>query len=148
MSSENYNIHHGTHYSVFQIQDMADLSSCTFTHKSIPATASGKLFLSQILNCTGSIISLNLLAPHTSMPFFHRHVNNEEVYLFIKGNGQFLIDEETIPIKEGTALRISPNGARSWRNQSNEILYYIVIQGPLNSFPLGQTIEDGRIVTQ
>ncbi len=147
MTSELYKVNHGINHSVFQIQEGADLSECSFTHQSIPGKAKGKLFLSQELNCTGSIISLNHLPPHTAMPFFHQHLNNEEVYLFIKGKGEFLIDEETIPIKEGTAIRVSPDGVRSWSNQSDEVLYYIVIQGPLNSFESGQTIEDGRMVT-
>lgn len=143
--SEKYQIDHRNHYSVFKTENLSDLRKYTFTHNAIAGSVTGKIFLSQVLNCSGSIISVNQLEPYTSLPFFHRHLKNEEIYFFIKGTGLFLIDGDCIDVGEGTAIRVSPEGARGLKNNADEVLVYLVIQGVLNSFPSDQTIEDGRI---
>jgi len=90
-------------------------------------------------------VSLGKLAPGTGVPYSHRHVENEELYLFIKGSGQFLIDGEVIDVQEGSCIRVAPDGVRAWRNNSTEDLYYIVIQAKNNSLG-AHTLEDGKIV--
>ncbi|ASA55285.1 hypothetical protein [Vibrio gazogenes] len=144
--SEEYRVEHRNHYSVFKTENLSDLRKYTFAHNAIAGKVAGKLFLSQVLNCSGSIVSLNQLESHTSLPFYHRHLKNEEIYFFIKGTGQFLIDDDCIDVYEGTAIRVSPEGVRGLTNNADEVLVYLVIQGVLNSFSLEQTIEDGRIV--
>lgn len=94
---------------------------------------SGKHFLKDILGFTGCEISINSLPPGTGMPFYHQHKDNEEVYIFIQGKGQVQVDDEVIDVQEGSIVRIAPNGQRTWRNNSNEPLLYIVIQMKENS---------------
>ena len=94
---------------------------------------SGKHFLKDILGFTGCEISINSLPPGAGMPFYHQHKDNEEVYIFIQGKGQVQVDDEVIDVQEGSIVRIAPNGQRTWRNNSNEPLLYIVIQMKENS---------------
>jgi hypothetical protein len=79
------------------------------------------------------------------VPFYHKHHLHEELYLFLNGQGQFQIDEKIIEIREGTALRVSPDGERTWRNNSKEDLFYIVIQATEFSIAADGT-EDGYSV--
>ena len=93
----------------------------------------GKLFLKDIVGFTGCEISVNSMAPGTGMPIFHQHQQNEEIYIFIQGKGQLQVDGEVIEVKEGSIVRISPEGERIWRNNSDEPLLYIIIQVRENS---------------
>ncbi len=89
---------------------------------------SGKHFLKDIADFTGCEISINSLPAGAGMPFYHQHQENEEVYIFIQGKGQMQVDGEIIDVKEGSIVRIAPEGQRTWRNNSNEALLYIVVQ--------------------
>jgi mannose-6-phosphate isomerase-like protein (cupin superfamily) len=103
----------------------------------------GKLFLKDAIGFTGCEISLNSMAPGASMPIYHQHQQNEEVYIFIQGKGQIQVDDEVTEVQEGTIVRIAPNGERTWRNNSNEQLLYIIIQARENSlaqYGLGDAI--------
>lgn len=93
----------------------------------------GKLFLKDMVGFTGCEISINSMAPGAGMPIYHQHQQNEEVYIFIQGNGQVQVDGEVIDVQEGSIVRIAPNGERIWRNNSNEPLLYIIIQVRENS---------------
>ncbi|MBL8414703.1 MAG: cupin domain-containing protein [Propionivibrio sp.] len=103
---------------------------------------SGKLFLNSILGLTGMEVSVNCLRAGSAMPFYHKHHCHEELYLFLKGRGQFYVDGIVIEIQEGTALRVYPEGERTWRNNSREDLFYLVIQATENSINADGT-EDG-----
>jgi len=93
----------------------------------------GKHFLKDMAGFTGCEISINSLPPGAGMPFHHAHEENEEVYIFIQGKGQMQIDGEILEVQEGSIVRIAPNGLRTWRNNSNEPLLYIVAQMRENS---------------
>lgn len=105
----------------------------------------GKVFLRPHLGLTGMEVSLGVLPPGTGIPFLHRHQTHEELYIFVRGQGQFQVDGEVIDVREGTAIRVAPQGARAWRNNSKEPLYYVVVQAPVNGFEAGST-DDGRPV--
>lgn len=110
----------------------------------------GKHFLKDLLGFTGCEISINSLPAGAGMPFYHQHQENEEVYIFIKGNGQMQIDGETIGVQEGSIVRIATKGQRTWRNNSNEPLVYIVIQMKENSlkqYGLGDGVVAEKAVT-
>ena len=49
--------------------------------------------------------------------------------------------------QEGTALRVAPDGARTWRNNSTEDLYYVVIQAKADTMKDGP-IGDGMLVKE
>ena len=93
----------------------------------------GKHFLKNMVGLTGCEISINSLPPGAGMPFHHTHQENEEVYIFIQGKGQMQIDGEIVDVQEGSIVRIAPSGLRTWRNNSNAPLLYIVAQMRENS---------------
>lgn len=93
----------------------------------------GKLFIKDLLGLTSCEISINSMSPGDSMPVYHHHHSNEEVYIFIKGQGQVQIDRENLDVKEGSIVRISSEGERIWRNNSDDLLVYIIIQAKENS---------------
>lgn len=93
----------------------------------------GKHFLKDMAGFTGCEISVNSLPPGAGMPFYHQHKENEEIYVFIEGKGQMQVDGETIDVEEGSIVRIGTKGERTWRNNSNQPLRYIVIQMRENS---------------
>jgi mannose-6-phosphate isomerase-like protein (cupin superfamily) len=94
----------------------------------------GKAFVKDKLNATGCEISINSLAPGQSVPFVHAHKENEEVYIFLQGQGQMQVDGETFAVGAGTMVRIAPAGMRIWRNTSaDEQLLCLVLQVRENS---------------
>jgi len=103
----------------------------------------GKVFLKEVLGLTSMEASLGKMGPGASLPFFHRHVEHEELYIFVGGRGQFYVDDDVIEVREGTVIRVSPEGARTSRNNSTEELYYICIQAAAGSVK-GDATSDGR----
>ncbi|WP_087023990.1 cupin domain-containing protein [Thaumasiovibrio subtropicus] len=146
MQKTQCDITQGSGYSMVHLENFSQLEDYPFHHEATGIKTDAKLFLSKILSCTGCIISATSLAPHTSMPFHHKHQRNEELYLFTRGQGEFQIDEAIFPIAEGTAIRVAPQAVRCWRNISDEPLCYFVIQAPEGVFDGEQTIEDGLLV--
>lgn len=53
----------------------------------------GKLFLKDQLALTSCEVSINAMLPGQGMPIHHTHQENEELYLFIHGQGQMQLDE-------------------------------------------------------
>ncbi|GAX91574.1 cupin domain-containing protein [Effusibacillus lacus] len=130
----------GQNYSAVNVGKWEKLDQYTVGPKKNP----GKLFLLEVLQLTGMEVSLNKLGPGKQVPFYHSHKENEELYLFIKGKGQFQIDGEILDVEEGTVIRVAPEGVRTWRNHSTEDLYYVVIQAKANSLT-AYTATDGVI---
>jgi mannose-6-phosphate isomerase-like protein (cupin superfamily) len=107
----------------------------------VPIPARGKLFLRNFLESAGMEISLSVVRPGKAMPFLHRHHKNEEVYVVVGGRGQFLVDGECIDVQEGSVVRISPEGARAWRNNSDAPLYFYCLQYRADSVIEGGTLD-------
>lgn len=108
----------------------------------------GKVFLRDPLGLTGMDLSLTSIPPGGSVPFLHRHRENEELYLFLRGTGEMLVDEQVIPVGEGSAVRIAPEGERTLRNTGAEPLVYTCIQARQGSLPGDAGITDGVPVAE
>jgi len=133
----------GPNFTTIDLGPLAQLDQYKFKHPALPREMDGKVFLNQTLGLTSSEISINKLAPRTSILFYHKHRLNEEIYLFIKGEGEFQIDDNVLPISEGTVVRVAPEGERCWRNTSaTEDLYCIVIQARAGTYE-DHTVADG-----
>ncbi|WP_028612671.1 cupin domain-containing protein [Paenibacillus harenae] len=104
----------------------------------------GKYFLKDRLGLTGMEVSLNQLPQGGSIPFYHTHRENEELYLFIGGRGQFQVDGQIIDVKEGTTVRVAPEGERTLRNNGTGDLSFIVIQVQAGS--LRQWVETDGVI--
>jgi len=118
---------HGAHYSLFDSGSLTDWVKNTVD---IPGLGKvpGKLFLKDVMGFTSCEISINAMPPGQGMPFHHKHAENEEIYIFIHGSGQMQIDGVTLPVREGSVVRLSPEGVRTWRNNGSETLVYVVMQ--------------------
>ncbi|NHC35288.1 cupin domain-containing protein [Scytonema millei] len=128
--------------TVANIGKLSQLNRFVFQLPSRAIEVEGKLFIKQILDLTSCEISFNKLPAKAAIPFYHKHKQNEEVYLFIQGKGEFQIDGKVFPIVEGTVVRVAPDGERTLRSISDKDLVYIVIQSRANSYE-GHTILDG-----
>lgn len=104
----------------------------------------GKLFVKDLLGLTGCEISINSMSPGAGMPVYHNHKQNEEVYIFIQGKGQIQIDGDILDVQEGSIVRIATEGERIWRNNSDNVLIYIIIQVKENSL-IQHSINDAAI---
>jgi mannose-6-phosphate isomerase-like protein (cupin superfamily) len=133
---------HDARFSTAEIGPFADLGDYTFAHPQLGVDVEGKVFLNQLLGLTGAEISFNRLPAGKPIPFYHTHRLNEEIYIFLKGTGEFQVDDKVFPVREGTVVRIAPDGVRTWRNNSAEDLFYIVIQAKAGTFE-GHTTLDG-----
>jgi len=133
----------GANFTAIDLGPLAQLDQYKFKHPALPRETDGKLFLHQLLGLTSSEISMNKLPPRTSMPFYHKHQLNEEIYIFLKGEGEFQIDGKVFQVGEGTVVRVAQEGERCWRNTSEtDDLFYIVIQARAGTYD-GHTVADG-----
>jgi mannose-6-phosphate isomerase-like protein (cupin superfamily) len=133
----------GQNFAVTDLGLLSELRQFTFETSEVPIKVEGKVFLKQILDLSSAEISLNNLPPKTSVPFYHKHRLNEEIYLFIRGKGEFQVDDCVFPVGEGTVVRVDPAGERCLRNTSDtEDLCWIVIQSRVGSYQ-DHTIQDG-----
>lgn len=126
-SKTRSNLKQGVNFTAYETGARKDWPQHTVTLPGL-GDIPGKHFLKDMLGFTGCEISINSMAPGAGMPIYHRHEQNEEVYIFIQGQGQVQVDGEVINVREGSIVRIAPAGERIWRNNSNEPLLYIVIQ--------------------
>jgi mannose-6-phosphate isomerase-like protein (cupin superfamily) len=132
-------------FSCFHAGPMEGWAQFRLEPPDVPLPARGKLFLRKLLGSAGLEVSLNVVPPGKGIPFLHRHRQNDEVYVVVAGRGQFLVDGECIDVSEGSALRISPPGARAWRNNSDAPLYFLCIQYRADGVIEGGTL-DGQAV--
>lgn len=138
---------HSNGYSAFDFGDFGDLDDYKFRHPLIGREVSGKVFLKEVLNLTGMQVSFGRLRPGAAVPFLHTHKQNEELYIFISGRGQMLVNGDVIEVSEGSAVRIEPSATRTWRNTGDTELVTIVIQAKEGSL-IQDTLDDGEPVTK
>lgn len=87
----------------------------------------GKVFGGALVGATGGEFSFQSFAPGTETGFLHTHKNHEELYFFLRGNGEFQVDNQIFPVTEGSVVRVAPNGKRSIRNNGTEPLVMLCV---------------------
>jgi mannose-6-phosphate isomerase-like protein (cupin superfamily) len=135
----------GTNFTCFHAGPKEGWTQYRLEPPEVPRPASGKLFLRNLLGSAGLEMSLNVVPPGKAMPFLHKHQQNEEVYVVVGGTGEFLVDCDCISVEEGLVLRISPPGARAWRNNSDAPLYFLCIQYRADAAIQGGTIDGQKV---
>ena len=108
------------------------------------ASFEGKAFVKDILNTTSMEVSFGTLAPGCTVPFFHHHKQNEEVYIVISGDAEFVLDGRREPVSSGSIVRVSPSVSRAIENKGNELLVYVCIQAKEGSLEQ-YTMTDGVV---
>lgn len=56
--------------------------------------------------------SYQALTPNFRQAFGHRHANQEEVYLVLRGGGRIKVDDDIVELKEWDAIRVPPGVTR------------------------------------
>ena len=118
-------------YSVTELGNMDSITRVTLKEK---------------LDLTGAEISANRLPAGGEIPFTHSHKRNEEIYIFTSGKGLFWLDGTKLPVKEGTAIRVSPSCVRSIKADNNKGLSYICIQ--VDERSLVQATQEDAIISE
>ena len=93
----------------------------------------GKVFLHDALDLTSCEISINSTPKGFKVPFSHKHKQNEEVYIVLKGKGIITVGENKINVKEGSAVRVAAGVARTIENTGDSEFNFICIQAKENS---------------
>ena len=107
-------------------------------------TILGKMFINEFINLSGCEISFNAFAPGQFVPFNHKHIQNEETFIFLSGCGECEIDGEKIKVEEGSVINMQPNAIRNVCNTSKDtVLNFIVIQTKKDSMNSVSLTEDG-----
>ena len=57
-------------------------------------------------------LSLFTLAPNFRIPFGHKHTNQEEVYVVVRGSGRVKVEDESVDSAEWDAIRFGVNTMR------------------------------------
>lgn len=93
----------------------------------------GKAFVKEVMETTGMEVSFGTLAPGQAVPFFHKHIQNEELYIILSGEGVFTLDGDEITVSSGSILKVAPHVSRCNRCIGQEPLVYICIQAKAGS---------------
>ena len=64
----------------------------------------------------------------TLPPHFHKHTR--EVVYFLQGEGVFLLEAESIPIRDGAVLLIQPGQVHTFTNQGRTPAVFLVVTSP------------------
>lgn len=132
----------GENYTIGTIGRYEELKEYSYNHPLLNMDIEGKVFLGEKLNMSSMEVSFQILKAGKEIPFDHKHNENEEVYIVIKGSGEFIVDGEVTLISEGSIIRIAAEGKRRWKSHESEDLIMMVLQakeGSLNKF----TVTDG-----
>ncbi len=105
----------------------------------------GKVFLGGELKVTGAEISFQNFPVGGETGFLHTHKTHEELYIFVKGCGEFQVDGEVFAIGEGSVVRVAPSGKRSVRNIGDEPLVMVCVQYKADAFST-EDASDGVIL--
>jgi mannose-6-phosphate isomerase-like protein (cupin superfamily) len=135
----------GTNFNCFHAGPKEAWTQFSLEPPDVPRPAKGKLFLRNLLGSAGLEMSLNVVPPGKAIPFLHRHQQNDEIYVVVGGQGQFLVDGKGIDMQEGSVLRIGPAGARAWRNNSDAPMYFLCIQYRADSVIEGRTFDGLKV---
>ena len=93
----------------------------------------GKVFLHDSLELTSCEISLNCVPKGFKLPFNHKHKQNEEVYIFLKGKGILTLDNDKLEVKEGDCVKVPPQISRTLENIGDSEFQFICVQAKENS---------------
>lgn len=126
-------ISEGKNYTAVSLGKMCDLHEFELP-LGPDTTMKGKVFAGSALKATGSEISFQYLNPGEGTPFLHSHKQHEELYIIVKGEGEYQVDGNVFPVSEGTVVRVAPDGVRALRNKGKEAMVMMCVQYRAGSF--------------
>ena len=85
------------------------MSNYTVTEIGSIDSWTGKNFIQGEIGATTFGLSVNATEPGEGSPFWHSHSETEEVYIVLDGEGEIVVEGDTIALKAGTVVRVAPN---------------------------------------
>ena len=141
----NKKIRSGENYKLLEIGKFEHLDQHEFVHPRFGTKDTARIFVGELLDSSGSEISFRKLAPGTTIPFLHKHHEHEEIYVFLRGKGQFQVDEDVFQVEEGSIVKVSTQGSRSLKNNSDEFMIYMVVQATEGSLKKYNVMDGYRV---
>lgn len=126
-------ISEGKNYTAVSLGKMCDLHEFELP-LGPDTTMKGKVFIGAAMKTTGSEISFQHLNPGEGSAFLHSHKQHEELYVIVKGEGEYQVDGNVFPVSEGTVVRVAPDGVRALRNNGKEAMVMMCVQYRAGSF--------------
>ena len=83
------------------------------------STAEGRFLLETALPLEYFGVSVNSRKPGDGADYWHAHSTLEELYFFLEGEGEMALDDDIVPVKAGTAVRVGQGVMRTWRASPN-----------------------------
>lgn len=108
-------VENGTNFSAANFGKFADIKDYVLElgpEIKIP----GKVFGGLAVGAIGGEFSFQVFAPVLETGFIHTHKNQEGLYFFLSGKGEFQVDSKVIPVEEGSVVRVASYGLRSVHN--------------------------------
>lgn len=139
-------ISEGTGYSAVTVGNLTELNKFTLA-LSPEIQIPGKVFVGSTTGATGAELSFQVFEPGTGVPFLHTHKTHEELYVFVKGSGEFQVNGKVFPIGEGSIVRVAPAAKRTLHNTGNEPMIMICVQYKADSFG-AEDAHDGDILDE
>jgi uncharacterized cupin superfamily protein len=98
-----------SHHTVVNLKDVENMAEKFGFAPDLEARfASGDLGLEK------SGLSYQALMPGKRAPFGHRHTEQEEIYVVLRGSGRIKVDDEITDVRELDAVRVPPEAARAF----------------------------------
>lgn len=98
-------------------------------------------FATKPLKLEKSGLGFQKVLPNKTIPFKHRHAEQEEVFIFVEGGGKLLLDEEVVEVKAWDAVRVPPQVVRQVKAGA-EGLEMIIVGAPYTGVNDTEMIKD------
>lgn len=132
----------GKNHKAINLGSFDQLGQHSFLHPKFKTENKGRIFVGELLETNGAEISFREMPGNTTVPFLHKHNEHEEIYVFLKGMGEFQVDDEVFKVEEGSVVKVASNGSRTLSNTSEEVMIYMVVQATQNTLK-GYDVSDG-----
>lgn len=134
----------GKNHKAMNIGRFDQLNDHTFVHPKFGNETRGRLFIGELLGTNGAEVSFRDLPGNTTIPFLHKHHEHEEIYIVLKGEGLFQVDDAVFEISEGSVVRVGVDGNRTLSNTSEESMIYMVVQATQNTLKAYNVLDGYR----
>jgi mannose-6-phosphate isomerase-like protein (cupin superfamily) len=81
------------------------------------------------LQLTAVGLTLVRMEPGEGYPYFHKHQEQEEIYICIKGTGTMLVGGDEIKMKAGSFVRVSADVPRAVGNRTKKPCTFLIAGG-------------------
>ena len=71
-------------------------------------------FATKALECEKTGMSYQRYAPNFRTPFGHKHREQEEIYVVVRGSGRMKLDDEIVELKQWDAVRVAGETMRNF----------------------------------